>query len=72
MLDLALHERRYVSGQFCNGNPLLRHGIAVANGDGVILFNGLKIHRNAQWCADFVVTSVTFTNIAGVLIKDSA
>ena len=48
-----------------------RHGIAVADGDGVVVLYGLKIYSYAQWRTDFIVSSVAFTDVTGVFVKNT-
>ena len=54
--------------QRVHAHPLLSHRVAIAHGDGVVLFDGLKVNGHAQRCADFIVTSIPFADVTRVLI----
>ena len=45
----------------------LLHGIAVANGDGVV-FKGIEVNGYAVWGTDFVLAAVTLANGTGDII----
>ncbi len=45
-------------GEAVDGDTDLGHRVAVADGDGVILFNGFEVDGDAEGGADFVLPAV--------------
>jgi hypothetical protein len=39
------------------------HGVAVADGDSIIFFNGVKINRDAIGRADFVLAAIALAAV---------
>ena len=52
-----------------DGHSDLFHGVAVANGDGLI-FLSVEINGNAERCTDLVLAAVAFADAAGLIVID--
>lgn len=46
-------------------------GVAVADGDGVVL-DGVEVDDDAFWGADFVLLTIALADVAGIVPSDSA
>lgn len=60
-------------GEVLDAHALLLHRIAVAEGDGALVFgavfsDGIKIDRDAERGADFVLATVAATDGAGFIV----
>src|SRR5690606_5051506 len=58
-----------VTGGTIEGDPLVRHGVALAHRDGVVV-QGVEVDRDRKWGADFVVAAVAAPNRARVIEVD--
>ena len=61
--------------ELADGQTHLLHGVAIANGYAVVcgrvlVSNGLKIDGDAKRCANLVLTAITLTDRAGLVIID--
>ena len=61
----------YHSLEVCDFDADLIGGVAVTDGDGVVL-QGVEVDDDAFWGADFVLFTIAFTDIAGVVPSDGA
>jgi len=67
LIFYALREFLFkVFRQFFNRNAFLFHRVAVADSDGFV-FERFEIHGDAIWCADLVLTAVSFADVAVVV-----
>src|SRR6516164_7579969 len=58
----------------CDRNPVLLHRVAIADGDGIligrpVLADRIKVHRYAERCPRFVLSSIAPADRAGFVIE---
>src|SRR5688500_11117406 len=56
-------------GHLAECHPLLRHRVALADGDGLVV-EGLEVHRDAEWGTDLVLPTVALADCGSVVEVD--
>ena len=61
--------------QFFDCQALLLHAVALSQRHGVLLLgaifpNGVKIHRDSEWCARFVLAAIAPADRPAVVVED--
>ena len=65
-IKLPLKFLSKVSIQIFDLNTLLLHGITITNGNSTVFFR-IEIISNTEWCSDFILTTITLTNVTSVI-----